>query len=133
MPWVRIRAGRSRILQLVGVRLRLTVSRTQREYFIELLQRSVRVVAVRQGDREIKVIVRIAGIGGDRLLKKRPAVFAAAARGHSLIVDDLRQRQPRRHKGERILRLAVVAGIEVRQAAIEVRLQRVRIIRRKVP
>ena len=112
---------------------RLRILRTQRQDLLQLFQRTLRVLAVRQRDRKIKVIIRIPRIGGNRLLIQRAPILAPTARRHALVIHDFRQRQAHAHKRKRILRLAIIARVEAGQATIEIRLQRIGIVFPQTP
>ncbi len=88
---------------------------------------------MRENHRQVEVIIRIARIGGNRLLEQRATILAPPAHGYALVVHHLRQRQPCAHKRERILRLAIISRVEESQPTIEIRLQRVRIVPRQMP
>ena len=76
-----------------------------------------------QAHRQVEVVVGRIGVGGLRLAEKRNTVAALAADRNPFVIEHLGQRQHARHAVKGLFGLAIVAGKQQRQPAIESRLE----------
>ena len=72
-----------------------------------------------EADGEVEVVVGVVGVCGGGLAVEGDGVFAAAAEGDALVVDDFRQGQDAGDGGEGFFGVLVVAAEELGEAAVE--------------